>query len=78
MTVRFRDTALSLTDKQIELVISHSDQDHTGGQEFFWHTRVVAEKLLSGELEQQFFVGQMVAPKSLWFKGRFSFVDYYI
>ncbi|GHU61667.1 MBL fold metallo-hydrolase [Clostridia bacterium] len=31
----FKEAVLSLTDKPIKLVLSHSDQDHTGGQEYF-------------------------------------------
>ena len=31
----FRSSILSLTDKPIRLVLSHSDTDHTGGQEYF-------------------------------------------
>ena len=31
----FRDTVLELTDKPIKLVLTHSDRDHTGGQEYF-------------------------------------------
>jgi glyoxylase-like metal-dependent hydrolase (beta-lactamase superfamily II) len=31
----FENAVVSLTDKPIKLVLSHSDQDHTGGQEFF-------------------------------------------
>jgi glyoxylase-like metal-dependent hydrolase (beta-lactamase superfamily II) len=31
----FEPVVLSITDKSIRLVVSHSDQDHTGGQEFF-------------------------------------------
>jgi glyoxylase-like metal-dependent hydrolase (beta-lactamase superfamily II) len=31
----FEETILSLTDRPIRLVVSHSDQDHTGGQEYF-------------------------------------------
>jgi glyoxylase-like metal-dependent hydrolase (beta-lactamase superfamily II) len=31
----FKNAVLSATDKPIKLVISHSDQDHTGGQEYF-------------------------------------------
>jgi glyoxylase-like metal-dependent hydrolase (beta-lactamase superfamily II) len=33
--VDFKAAVLSLTDKPIKLVISHSDQDHTGGQKYF-------------------------------------------
>jgi glyoxylase-like metal-dependent hydrolase (beta-lactamase superfamily II) len=31
----FRDAVSSLTRKPIRLVFSHSDDDHTGGQEYF-------------------------------------------
>ena len=31
----FRTAVLSLTDKPIKLVLTHSDPDHTGGQEYF-------------------------------------------
>ena len=31
----FKAAVLSLTNKPIKLVLSHSDQDHTGGQEYF-------------------------------------------
>lgn len=31
----FKETILSLTDKPIKLVLTHSDQDHTGGQKYF-------------------------------------------
>ena len=31
----FQSSILSLTDKPIRLVLSHSDTDHTGGQEYF-------------------------------------------
>jgi glyoxylase-like metal-dependent hydrolase (beta-lactamase superfamily II) len=33
--VDFKAAVLSVTDKPIKLVVSHSDQDHTGGQEYF-------------------------------------------
>jgi glyoxylase-like metal-dependent hydrolase (beta-lactamase superfamily II) len=31
----FKEAVLSLTSKPITLILSHSDQDHTGGQEYF-------------------------------------------
>jgi len=31
----FKNAVLSLTDKPIKLVLTHSDPDHTGGQEYF-------------------------------------------
>lgn len=31
----FKEAILSLTNKPIKLVLTHSDQDHTGGQEYF-------------------------------------------
>jgi glyoxylase-like metal-dependent hydrolase (beta-lactamase superfamily II) len=33
--IDFKNAVLSLTDKPIKLALSHSDQDHTGGREYF-------------------------------------------
>jgi glyoxylase-like metal-dependent hydrolase (beta-lactamase superfamily II) len=62
----FKTTVLSVTDKPIKFVITHSDQDHMGGQEYFgtplMHPAEYARYFSKGN------AGRMVEP--LW-EGQF-------
>ncbi|MDR1559876.1 MAG: MBL fold metallo-hydrolase [Clostridiales bacterium] len=63
----FKNAVHSLTDKPIKLVLSHSDQDHTGGQEYFsaptMHPAEYARyfsKGNEGKLVEPMWEGQMI------------------